>query len=171
MKKYVVFVLSIILIVLMVTGCKAKKIEEVTDAEKVALEYTISKENKFVYASYDKLMELLDTEGIIYIGYPESDECKMLVEILSKITKNKEVEIYYYNPRQLQSTKGKKYQKLLEKLDQKEIIVPALYFIKEGKIIDKDISFDKNIEQVELIDEIKEKLADFYHQKFEKYLN
>ena len=41
MKKWVILVVSMVLGLSIITGCKVKKVEEVTDAENVALEYTI----------------------------------------------------------------------------------------------------------------------------------
>ncbi len=161
MKKWVILVVSMVLGLSIITGCKVKKVEEVTDAEKVALEYTISKENPFRYVTIDETLTLLQQDGILYIGYPESDTSRKVVSILTDVCKNQEITISYYNPK---TTISKEQQTmLLQLLDQDEIIVPAIYVIKDGAIVAKDTSLAK--EKVDYFTEEQEQ------QLTEKYKN
>ncbi len=170
MKKYIVSILSFILIILIITGCEAKKVEEITDAEKVSIEYNVSKDNQFIYATYDQMIDLLKSDGIIYFGYPEEDFCKSIVEILTDITKGQEINIHYYNPRQLVAKDSLEYQQLLDLLDQDNLNVPAVYFVKEGKIIDKEVSLSKRDNLEYLTKEEISNLKKVYREKVAHYL-
>ena len=170
MKKYIAIGLSLILIVLIVTGCEAKKVEEVTDAEKISLEYNISKENKFIYADFDKIVNILNSDGIIYFGYPEKDDCKIVVEILTEVTKKENIAIYYFNPNQLTDKNNKNYLDLLKLLDQKEITVPSVYFIKDKKIIDQEIGLGKRQDYEYLTEKEVKNLTKIYQEKIKGFI-
>ena len=55
MKKLVVVFL---ILIIFTTGCSVKKVEELTDSEKFAKEYNISKNNPFVYSSYKDIVAI-----------------------------------------------------------------------------------------------------------------
>ena len=58
MKKVVVVIA--IFSLLLINGCSVKKMEELTDAEKFANEYSISEKNPFHYATVDDVLDLID---------------------------------------------------------------------------------------------------------------
>ena len=65
MKK-VVFLLLVGL-VLITSGCSVKKTADISNAERFAAEYSVSKDNPFVYASVDEVLEVLKSgTGIIF---------------------------------------------------------------------------------------------------------
>ena len=170
MKKYIALGLSLILIILIITGCEAKKVEEVTDAEKISLEYNISKENKFVYANYEKIVDILDTNGIIYFGYPEDEHFNIIVEILAEVTKKENIAIYYFNPKKLTDKNSENYQNLIERLNQKDIIAPAVYFVKDKNIVDREISLSKKEDHEDLSNQDKKDLKKIYQEKVKEFL-
>lgn len=166
MKKYLTLFFSITITISIITGCKAKKVEKITDAEKVAIEYTISKNNPFYYVTLEETNQLLKEEGILYIGYPESDAAKQIVMILTELSKIEKISIAYYNPKQ--STKNKENDALAQTLDQEQLLVPGLYFIKAGKIISKDTSLA--FEPIDYFTkEMKQELTKKYQKMIKDY--
>ncbi len=168
MKKYLGVSLIICCVILLVTGCKAKKVEEVTDQEKIAIEYTVSKNNPFQYASLEEVETLLEKEGILYFGYPESDRSQELVEILIAATKKLPIAVHYYNPRTLMK-EPKKYDQLLEKLGAKELAIPSVYIIKDKQIVAIEDSLAHLEVDTYLTKKEKQQLQEKYQAYFEKY--
>ena len=80
MKKVVVL---LIISSLLLTGCSIKKVEELSDKEKFAKEYNISKDNCFVYADYDKVLELLENQIAIILFANSDDENSRILNIQS----------------------------------------------------------------------------------------
>ena len=147
-------------------GCKAKKIEDVTDNEKIAIEYSVSSKNNIKYITYKKLMNLFKGEdAILFFGYPESDNAKNIVELLSELT---EKEILYFNPHKMEQ-KSKEYKKLLEKLDSKKLSIPSVYFLKNGKVIKKEDSLSKLEKEDYYTKEDKKKLKKVYQILLKDY--
>ena len=69
MKK-VVFIIVAIGFIFTMSGCSVKKVEELTDAEKFANEYSVSEENPFQYATLDDILDLFNNNksGILFLG-------------------------------------------------------------------------------------------------------
>ena len=116
MKKLVV--ITLLLSCCLLTGCSVKKVEEVTDAEKFAMEYDVSKENPFEYIDTKEMLELVENgSGMIYFGFPECPWCKETIHLFVDILKEKNVEkVYYYNPKKIREENTKEYKKLVKLL-------------------------------------------------------
>ncbi len=56
----------------------------------------ISKNNPIKYIDYDKLYEILDSDGIIYLGYSKCQECRVAIEVLLDVAKANNVDKVYY---------------------------------------------------------------------------
>lgn len=143
MKK-VVFLLLVGFILL--TGCSVKKTEELSNAEKFAAEYSISKDNPFEYATIDEVLDILESgSGIIFFGNSDCEWCVASAAILNQALTYKNVsKVYYYNPKNIREKNTKKYQKLLQLLgdnlekdesDSPYLYLPDVYFVRDGKII------------------------------------
>lgn len=143
MKK-VVFLLIISLII--ITGCSVKKTEELSSSEKFAVEYSISRDNPFEYATIDEVLDILENgKGIIFFGNSDCEWCVESVEVLNEALNYKNIDkVYYYNPKSIREKNTKKYQKLIkllgDNLEKDEngdpyLYLPDVYFVKNGKII------------------------------------
>ena len=56
----------------------------------------IDKNNPIKYIDYDKLYDVLDSDGIIYLGYSKCQECRIAVEVLLDAALNNHVNTIYY---------------------------------------------------------------------------
>lgn len=172
MKRVVVFVAFLILL----SGCSVKKVEEVTDSEKFAQEYNVSKNNPMIYVNYDKLMKLFE-EGshILFLADSDYEGSSKAAQLLLQEAKKQKVEkIYYYNPKKLKEKNPKKYQKLinhlkdfLEKEEEEYLLnLPDIYSLKDGKILNHSNYFSKEEELSEehLTKKIKEEIRKKYQE-------
>ena len=139
MKKVVI---AISIILLMTTGCSVKKVKELSDSEKFAKEYNISKKNVFVYTKYDDIDKVLKGTGIIFFANPDYEGCIKAASYLNEVSKKEDItNIYYYNPKTLKDKNNKKYKALTkyfkEQLedDKYKFSLPMIVSIKDGKII------------------------------------
>lgn len=172
MKKVVVL---LIISSLLLTGCSIKKVNELSDKEKFAKEYNISKDNCFVYADYDKIIELLDNQTAIILFANSDDENSLkAVEIIHKLAKQEKIEkIYYFNPETLEDKNKKQFNKLLSKLEEQinnyKLELPTVYAVKEGKIINYSNSFSSKEELSEeyLTKKQLKKIEDKYIRVFQ----
>lgn len=123
----------------------------------------IPKNNPIIYADYEKIFEILDSEGVIYFGFPKCPWCRNAVSVLLKAASDTGLgKIYYMNNvedrdiKKLEKGKvitekegSKNYKKLLKKLGEKtsvyeglnDINIKRLYFptviiVKNGQIVD-----------------------------------
>lgn len=147
MKKVVAF---IILCSIFVTGCSIKKVKELSDAEKFANEFNISKKNPFVYAKYKDIENIFQAEGIIFFANSDDEKSLKAAEILNEVLKDVQVEkIYYYNPKK----KEKEITKYLKKENKEyQLSLPLLISIKEKKIVgySNDLSNEKELSEEKL---------------------
>ena len=172
MKKLVLLFMVLTLCPI-TTGCKIKKIDKVTDGEKFANEYGINNNNTFVYAKIDEVIDIFTKgSGIVYFATNECDWCNDNTTILYKALKGTKItKIYYYNPTIIKNKDDKKYQQLLQLVDEKEISLPSIYFIKGGKIIakNKDLAKIKAKGEEDLSNKVKNKLKQKYEKLIENY--
>ncbi len=149
MKKY--FILLFLLSCTFLTACSVKKVEEVTDGEKFAMEYDIPKDNPFIYFNTKEMLSFMENgSGIIYFGFPECPWCVETISILEDVLEEKNVDkVYYYNPKKIREKNTKSYQKLLKILGENlledesgnpKLYVPDIYVLEKGKIIAHDNS-------------------------------
>ena len=96
MKKLVVIFL---ILIIFTTGCSVKKVEELTDSEKFAKEYNISKNNPFVYSSYKDIVTILESgTGLILLANSDDEGSIEAVGLINSEAKKLSIkEINYYN--------------------------------------------------------------------------
>lgn len=138
MKKVVVLIV-VCSVLFFLGGCSVKKTEELTDAEKFANEYSISKKNPFQYATMDDVLELFENKsGILFLGDSDSEWSTFGARVLNKVLKEEKVsQVYYFNPERIKNKKGEKFQKICELLDlNADSSLPIVYIISDGKVID-----------------------------------
>lgn len=163
MKKYRIIIT--ICTLLLLTGCEAKKLSEVTDQEKIAIEYTIPKNNPFEYASLKEVHTILEQDGIIFFASPEDDRSKELMEILTLASRKAKQTIYYINPKQM---KEKEQKFLLELLSVENLSVPRLYKIKDKIVTEVKTDFPKKDKQDLLTTEEKHEFVSIYQKVLER---
>lgn len=179
MKKVVVFVS--VLIIMLSTGCSVKKVEELTDAEKFAREFNVSENNPFIYADFDDILNVFENgSGIIFLADSDYEGSLKAAKYLLKAAKENEIlNIYYYNPKKIEEKNPKKYKKLYDEiksdLEKEEeeftLILPTVYSLKDGKIINYSNYFANEEELSEeyltkkKVKEIKNKYKDILTYK------
>lgn len=179
MKK-VVFILAISLI--LVSGCSVKKTTELSNAERFAAEYSVSKENPFKYIDIDEVLDILENKtGIIFFGNSDCEWCISSAEVLTDALNEEDVkEVYYYNPVAIKDKENEEYKKVLDVLKEyleededgnPQLNIPDVYFVKNGKIIghvNDTISVDSTEDEI-LTDENKEDLKNKYIELINEY--
>lgn len=184
MKKVLI---ALLVSLIFISGCgkvvKVKKVEEITDSEKFAQEFEISKDNNFKYLKYDELMEILNNKsGIIFLGSSDCQWCLKAAKLLNESLKYKDIkeDIYYYNPKKIKANNSEKYQELLKKLDEyliededkkKDLLLPDIYFVKNGKIIDhnNDLATIKTNPEEYLTKERTKEIKEKFEESISKY--
>lgn len=131
-KRSFKFLTILLISFVFITGCDAPKVEKVDNVidginfkteyekfngEKLVLE--IEKENPFKYLTEDNVLEVISSSSIIYFGYPDSNLCRGMVDILLELAKDEKIDnIYYMN--------------VLDNRASYEIIDDELKEVKEG---------------------------------------
>lgn len=107
MKKYIILIISIFLI----CGCEIKpqieKEEQVIDGLNFKVEYenynstkyqlNIEKDNNFKYLDMNNINNVFSSNSVIFIGEPQDNKSRYLVNSLNDIEKDYKIDIYYYN--------------------------------------------------------------------------
>ena len=107
MKKYIILIISIVLI----CGCEIKpqieKEEQVIDGLNFKVEYenynstnyqlNIEKDNNFKYLNMNNINNVFSSNNIIFVGEPQDNKSRYLVDSLNNIEKDYKNDIYYYN--------------------------------------------------------------------------
>lgn len=107
MKKYIILIISIFLI----CGCDIKpqieQEEQVIDGLNFKVEYenynstnyqlNIEKDNNFKYLDMNNINNVFSSNNIIFIGEPQDNKSRYLVDSLNNIEKDYKNDIYYYN--------------------------------------------------------------------------
>lgn len=104
---------------------------------------SIDKENPIEYIDYDKLFKILDSgTGIIYLGYPSCQECRVAIDVLLDVAKENNIETIYYmnieNERDSYTIENNKL--VLEKDDKGNEINGTENYFKLVKLLDKYLS-------------------------------
>ena len=145
MKKKILLIILVVSVLL--TGCKDKTKEEETDSQKFSKEYTdVSEYNVFVYKDIDEIIKILEHgTGIVYLGFPECPWCQAYVPKLNEVADVEGLEkVYYYNIYNDRKENTEKYQKIVSILSDhlqydeegnKRIFVPAVIAVSDGKIV------------------------------------
>lgn len=205
MKKF----LSILLVFGLLAGCTKPSVQ--SDALRFKEEYeslngkenangkdyveiSIPVDNPMVYADIDKLMEVIQSEGIIYFGFDGCPWCRNALPVLIEAAKEKNIkEIYYYDIKEIRDKleqkedgtieviqeKSEDYQKIYDALydslsaydgieDEtiKRLYAPTVFFIKNGKVVSMHESTveSQTDPSVPLNDTQKQELKDIYIQ-------
>ena len=149
MKKLVVVFL---ILTVFITGCSVKKVEELTDSEKFAKEYNISKNNPFIYSSYKDIVTILESgTGLILLANSDDEGSIEAVNLINSEAKKLSIkEISYYNLHTLKNKEKNKYKKLERELKEDisdfDFEIPLLLSVKDGKIINYSDYFSKEEE-------------------------
>ncbi len=181
MKK-VVFLSIIFISIIFISGCSIKKAMELTDAEKFANEYAVSKENPFKYIDIDEVLDILENKsGIIFFGNSDCEWCVASADILTEALNYKNIkEAYYYNPKTIRDKNSKEYKKLVNLLkdyleeDEEEnpyLYLPDIYFVQNGKIIghNNDAATMNGTVDEALTSKTKKELKNKYLELISKY--
>ena len=127
MKKKILLIILVVSVLL--TGCKDKTKEEETDSQKFSKEYTdVSEYNVFVYKDIDEIIKILEHgTGIVYLGFPECPWCQAYVPKLNEVADVEGLEkVYYYNIYNDRKENTEKYQKIVS------ILSDHLQYDEEG---------------------------------------
>lgn len=143
--------------------------QEIDNTNRTYLNVTINKNNPVKYASYEEVMNILESgTGIIYFGYPECPWCRTIVPVLLEAAEAVGLEpIYYYNAKSIRDVKHldengnivvdqegtKEYYDLIEAMSEvltpyeglnddtiKRLYFPTIIAVKNGVIQDIRIS-------------------------------
>ena len=128
-----------------------------SDNVRFAQEYSINKENPFVYSYGSQIVDVIKNKsGIIYLGFSSNEWCKYYVKYLYDVLRDNDIKkVYYYDILKDRAKNTKHYLELenllsdyLYKLDNGNIhvLTPALIFVKDGKIVyfDDETSIERN---------------------------
>lgn len=117
----VLIVLTIAVLIACILALRDNNAKTITDAIKFRNEYmelndqtnkdgkvyptvTIGEKNTVIYATPQKIIELLKSKtGIIYFGYPSCPWCRSLITSLTKVAEELEEPIYYLNIQDIRS--------------------------------------------------------------------
>ena len=171
MKKFIYLILSALLLVGCVNESDAfrfkREYESLNGKENSKgrdyVNVIIPDENPMVYADLDTILEVINTEGIIYFGFDECPWCRNALPVLIDAAYEKSVDkIYYYDIKDIRDTlklnddgtittekeKSEDYQKIydalydslnvyegLEDESIKRLYAPTVFFIKHGKVV------------------------------------
>ncbi|MDD2378139.1 MAG: thioredoxin family protein [Bacilli bacterium] len=156
----------------------------------------LDSDNRFVYADFEQIKEVIKGTGVIYFGFPECPWCRNAVPVIEEAAKEVGLEkIYYLNVADIRDQKEldengnvvtinegtEEYKELLELLHDslpvykglndptiKRIYVPLVMTFKNGKVIDSHLSTVDSQENpyIDLTDEQAEELLQIYKDSF-----
>ena len=182
MKKIVFLLICVILM----SGCSVKKVNELSEAEKFAVEFSIDENNPFEYANVEQIIDIFDNgTGIIFFGNSDDEWCVESVKIFNDTVEYKNIsEVYYYNPSSIQNKNTDEYKKLIEytkeylnedEAGNVDLHTPEIYVVKNGKIINhSNCDIDEiinNSDEEDITDEAaKQLLVDEYLDLINSYV-
>ena len=138
MKKVVILIVFCSLL-LLISGCSVKKTAELSDAEKFANEYSISKSNPFHYADVSEVLRLFDNQFcILFLGNSDCEWSAFGAKALNSALKKENIsKVYYFNPDSITHKKNKKYEEVMDLLNiDEDTSLPVVCVINQGKVID-----------------------------------
>lgn len=119
----------------------------VTDNVRFSSEYKdISKNNLFVYANENKVLEILNGKsGILFMGFPSNIWSHYYAEYLNEVSINNNLEeIYYYNFLKDRNLNNKTYNGIVSKLKEYltfddlgniDLFAPTIVVVKNGEVL------------------------------------
>lgn len=151
--KFIIFCIMIYLFAIL--GTKDYQ-TDVTDNIRFANEYKdISKNNVYVYANGNKILDVLNGKsGIVFMAFPSNIWSHYYAEILNEVALENQVkEIYYYNFSKDRGLNNQAYLSIVEKLKnyltindlgKKNLSAPTVVVVKNGEIL----YFDNEIKNI-----------------------
>ncbi|MFA5603608.1 MAG: hypothetical protein WDA12_01980 [Bacilli bacterium] len=152
--------------------------------------------NRFVYADFEQIKQIIKGTGVVYFGFPACPWCRNSVPVIDEAAKQVGIDkIYYLNVADIRDEKEldadgnivtfnegtKEYRELLELLNDslpeykglndstvKRIYVPLVMTFKNGKVIDSHLSTVDSQENpyIDLTEEQSEELLKIYKDAF-----
>lgn len=152
--KLLIFMVMIYLFAYL--GTKEYK-TEVTDNVRFSNEYKdISKNNLYVYANENKILDILNGKsGILFMGFPSNIWSHYYAEYLNEVALRYEIkEIYYYNFSKDRQMNNNVYNTIVNKLKEHlsfddngnmDLSAPTVVIVKNGEILyfDDEITYLK----------------------------
>ena len=152
--KLFIFVVMVYLFAYL--GTKEYK-TEVTDNVRFSNEYKdISKNNLYVYANENKILDILNGKsGILFMGFPSNIWSHYYAEYLNEVALRYEIkEIYYYNFSKDRQMNNNVYNTIVNKLKEHlsfddngnmDLSAPTVVIVKNGEILyfDDEITYLK----------------------------
>lgn len=144
MIKFVLFCIMIYLFAYL--GTKDYQLD-VTDNVRFSNEYKdISKNNLFVYANENKVLEILNGKsGILFMGFPSNIWSHYYAEYLNEVSiQNNVEEIYYYNFLKDRNLNNKTYNAIVSRLKEYltfddlgniDLSAPTIVVVKNGEVL------------------------------------
>ena len=174
MKKVLFLCLCVIILV---SGCSVKKMDEITESEEFAREFSVPSDNPFVYASLNDVFDMLNNgSGILFFGNSDCEICNIGAQTLTDVLiKNKVDVAYYYNPKKIMETNGSNYKRLLKMIkedlnDDFDFSLPSVFVVKNGTIVgynDDLAELVENNEDLVLDNDTKKELKNEYNKLIE----
>lgn len=182
MKKKLI--LTLLIVVISLSGCSIKKVDDLSQAEKFAKEYSVSKDNPFKYVGIDEVLEIFKSgTGIVFFGNSDNELSRETVKLFTEAIDNSNIknnDVYYYDPVIIRDDGTDEYFELLSLLDgylnkneneEEYLYLPDVYFIKSGKIIghNNEAAFMTINNDEYSIDKVKDNLIDSYVKLLNNY--
>lgn len=158
MKKRTIVDLLLIfclLVLLIFLGRKDYNADKTKDNKRFDKDYSmVSKDNVFKYIDGEQVLNILDSDGIIFMAFKENEWSNYYANILNTSAKNIGIEeISYYDFLADRNKKSVDYQKIIEKMknhlkkndmDEVNLNAPCLVVVKNGTIFayDDETSFN-----------------------------
>ncbi len=106
---------------------------------------TVPEENKFHYATYEEVINVLTKgTGIVFLGFPSCKWCQAYVPVLNEVAVESGInKVYYYNIKEIRENNTDEYKNIVKIVSDylsddengnKRIYVPDAYFVKGGII-------------------------------------
>lgn len=177
-------VLTLLVAIVFLSGCSIKKVDDLSQSERFAKEYSVSKDNPFKYVGIDEILEIFDSgNGIVFFGNSDDEFSRETVRLFTEAidsSEDKDIDVYYYDPVVIRDNNDYKYDELLDLLegylskkdDEEYLYLPDIYFVKEGNIVghDNESAFVATNNEEYSIDEIKNKLFNKYAKLLNDYI-
>lgn len=158
MKKRTIVDLLLILgllVLLIFLGRKDYNVDKTKDNKRFDKDYSmVSKDNVFKYIDGEQVLNILDSDGIIFMAFKENEWSNYYANILNTSAKNIGIEeISYYDFLADRNKKSVDYQKIIKKMknhlkkndmDEVNLNAPCLVVVKNGTIFayDDETSFN-----------------------------
>ena len=173
---------KLLLIILLLVGCsnknndinKFKEEYEYLNSENI--EVNIDSKYNIKYLTINEVVNFLENDtGILFFGIANDGMSRSVVETVLEVSKENELELYYYSPSSLAENDTENFANMIGILneylqtnedDQKILSVPDIYFVKDGKIVCNH--YGTIDDKVDLNEEEKQKLYNTYNDLAQK---